>query len=188
MALTECTKCGAQISSNAARCPKCKTENMASKSGEWMLPCRTCGEMLLEKKHRFKSYISSDRISSVDPRTGTVNYGDGFSYLDSRPCPKCGEKQPIVLPSDIGKPRRVLGFWVMTTLLCIWIGNVFYHTTSHVYWNMSGSHYTAPWGYIVIPFVLFVMMNVLYFKHMKRKDNQYRQAAGRKLTAGNGNQ
>ena len=91
-------ECGAQVSSNAATCPKCGKDLLKS---DEMFCCRNCGTRLL------KDDYWNERVTSGRP-TGFISTGGGgsFTYSGPRrllvqfPCPECGEKYPFMGPFE----------------------------------------------------------------------------------------
>ena len=88
MALVNCESCGKEISDQAKKCPHC--ENVPKAVRGIQAPCKQCGTMLHMNEHVTTAYSSGPAVV----RDGNSVAG-GSHYLSHKPCPKCGEPEPL---------------------------------------------------------------------------------------------
>jgi len=139
-------ECGAQVSSNAATCPKCGKNLLRS---DETFECRNCKTVLFKDDHWSDERVvlagSSTSFSAVEIAGsihGTAIHSGPRSIrqLIQIPCPKCGEKYPFMGPLE--KYVRVsiqLGFFLFIGVPLV--------TLSLFYWlykiyTMDGLPYT----------------------------------------------
>ncbi len=95
-------ECGAQVSSNAPRCPKCGKNLLRS---EKTFKCRNCKTILFKDDHWGERVVlagSSQPTGFVAVEVGGVVSGSftggpmSIRQLTQTPCPKCGEQYPFM--------------------------------------------------------------------------------------------
>ena len=95
-------KCGAQVSSNAPRCPKCGKDLLRS---DETFKCRNCTTVLFKDDHWGERVVltgSSQPTGFVAVEVGGVVSGSftggprSIRQLTQTPCPKCGEQYPFM--------------------------------------------------------------------------------------------
>jgi hypothetical protein len=84
--MTACRSCGASISSNAERCPQCKT--LTDPSGYYN--CRNCGKPLERGRH-----MTTEVNTSYSLTQGTLRQMDHASITHTS-CPHCGDLKPLL--------------------------------------------------------------------------------------------
>lgn len=109
--IVKCLHCGREHSSNLQFCPSCYKQSQLNEDQierekekfdkKNKAPCRVCGEMLYTSYHRS---ISSETISRMVDGTEQFSTVHTVHY---KPCPKCGEPEPIKLLRDMGFGRLI---------------------------------------------------------------------------------
>lgn len=103
--MSKTCECGAQVSSNAPRCPKCGKNLLKS---EETFKCRNCKTILLKDDHWGDKVVAGPSGPSgfVGTAIGGRGVAGSFTYAGSHrslvqyPCPQCGELYPFMGPSE----------------------------------------------------------------------------------------
>ncbi len=156
--LVTCRKCDKNYSNNLSICPQCgNNRNKNMHKNAKMAPCRICGTLMQEEKHRYLRASINDRVGRVDIKTGNVIYSHS-AWHEHVPCPKCYEPKPLRrLVDAIGGPLSSI--WI-TLPISILAGFTIGHILSSD--NSCAGHY-GDTGCVITPFASFLIGVAAWF-------------------------
>lgn len=109
MTTIACESCGAILSNEAKRCPKCRYPTPKNQGR-----CRVCNTILAQSEHRYTAY--SNRVYNGSSSSS--------SYIQHVPCTNCGEPEPLRLSAKayLSSPGflMIYAIFSITIIFMLW--------------------------------------------------------------------